>query len=140
GLRAAVGEKRFFQPSRRDLRQLLRQPHLRLVGVKRRDVLELVSLLVDGAGYFFVAMANADRENAAEKIQEFLAVGVVDVLILGMIDHQRLVVISRDAGEKVLLLLFDDFFLVHKSMEICSRQGAKLFFRNLWVLASVREM
>ena len=100
GLRAAVGEKRFFQPPRRDLRQLFRQAHLRLVGVERRHVLHFVGLLVDRLGYFVVAMADADREDAAEKVQILLAVGVVDVLILGMIDDQRLVVISRDAARK----------------------------------------
>ncbi len=58
-----------------------------------------MSLLVDRFGYFFVAMADADGENAAEEIQELFAVGIIDKMILGVIDDQRLVVISRDTGE-----------------------------------------
>jgi hypothetical protein len=110
---AAVGEKRFLQPSRRNLRELLRQPHLRLVGVKRRHVLHLVGLFVDRGSHLFVAMADADRKNPAEKVQILIAVGVVNVLILGVIDNQRLVIVGRHAREQVLLLLLDDFFLVH---------------------------
>ena len=70
GLRAAVGEERLFQSTRRDLRQLLRQTHLRLVGVERRHMLNLMGLLVDRLGYFVVAMADADSQNTAEEIQE----------------------------------------------------------------------
>ena len=48
---------------------------------------------------FSIAMADADGQDAAEEIQEFLAVGVIDILILGMIDDQRLVIVSRDAAK-----------------------------------------
>ena len=114
GLGAAVGEERFFQPPRRDLRELFRQPHLRLIGVERRHVLHLMGLLVNGAGDFVVAVADADRENAAEEIQILLALNVIDVLILRMFDHQRLVIVRRHAREQILLLLLENFFFVHK--------------------------
>ncbi len=76
-------------------------------------MLDFVGLLVDRLGDFVIAVADADRENAAEEVEELLAVGVVDVLVLGVVDDQRFVVIGRHARKKILLLLIDDFFFVH---------------------------
>src|SRR6266542_2704292 len=95
-LRAAIGKKRFLQPPGSNFRQLLRQANLRLVGVKRREMLHLVGLLIDRFGDFLVTMPDAYCKNAPEKIQELLAVGIVNILIFGMIDDQRFVVICRD--------------------------------------------
>src|SRR4029453_5704202 len=100
GLGAAAGEKRFLQPPWRDLRQFLRQAHLWPIRVECRHMLHFVGLLIDRFGYLVVAVADADRENTAEEIEKLLAVGIVDVLIFGVIDYQRLVVIGRDAREK----------------------------------------
>ena len=58
-------------------------------------------------------MADAYGENAAKEIQEFFAVGIVDVMIFGMIDHQRLVIISGDTRKKIFFLFVDDFLFVH---------------------------
>src|SRR6266540_6369947 len=92
-LRAAIGKKRFLQPPGSNLRQLLRQANLRLVGVKRREMLHLVGLLIDGFGDFLVTMSDAYRKNAAEKIQKLFTFCIVDILIFSVIDDQRFVVI-----------------------------------------------
>ncbi len=115
GFRAAVGEKRFFQSPGRDLRELFRQTHLRLVGIERRHMLNLVSLLVDRLGDSIVAVADADGENAAEEVEKLPPVGVINVLILRVVDHQRLVVISGHAREEIFFLLFEDFVFVHEA-------------------------
>src|SRR6266542_2068869 len=112
-LRAAIGKKRFLQPPGSNLRQLLRQANLRLVGIKRREMLHLVGLLIDRLRYFLVAMPDAHREDAAEEIQELLAVGIVNILIFGMIDDQRFVVIGCHAREQIFFLLLEDFVFVH---------------------------
>ena len=62
-------------------------------------MLDLVGLRVDRLGHFVVAMADTDREDAAEEIQIFFAVGIEHRMILGVVDDQRLVVVGRDAGE-----------------------------------------
>ena len=62
-------------------------------------MLDLVSLRVDRLGHLVVAMTDADRENAAEEIQILFAVGIEHRVILGVVDDQGFVVVSRDAGE-----------------------------------------
>src|SRR5207253_8259007 len=113
-LRAAIGKKRFFQSTGCDLRQFLSQLNLRLVGVERRDMLELICLVVNRLSYFFVAVTDADRENATKKIQEFFSLGVINVIALRMIDDQRLFVVRRDARKKVFFLFFNDLVFVHE--------------------------
>ncbi len=104
-LGAAVGEKRFGQFSaRRDLRQLLGQRRLRLIGEHGGHVLQPVHLRVHLAIHLFIAMADADGDDAAEEIQVLIAVGVPHVLILGVRDHQRLLVVMEDGGEKVVAI------------------------------------
>jgi hypothetical protein len=116
GFRAAVGEKRFLQSSGGDLGEFLRQPNLRLVGVKRRHMLQLVGLVVDGLDDFVIAMTDTDRQDTAEEIQELVSFGVVDIVVLGVVHDQRLVVIRGYAREEILFLFVDDFLLFHVSL------------------------
>jgi hypothetical protein len=60
-----------------------------------------MGLRIDRLSHLLVAMAHAHGQNAAEKIQKLLAVAVIDVLISGMIDDQRLIVVSRHAGKEI---------------------------------------
>jgi hypothetical protein len=60
-------------------------------------MLDLVRLFVDRLGYFLVAMADADGEYAAEEIKELLAVGIVNEMVFGVIDNQRLIIVGGDA-------------------------------------------
>jgi hypothetical protein len=39
-------------------------------------------------------------------------------MIFRVVDHQRLVVISRDAREEIFILLFDNLFFVHGSISV----------------------
>jgi len=71
-----------------------------------------VGLLLDGLGDLLVAMADADGENAAEEIEIFLAVDIVNVVVFGVIHHQRLVVISGHTGEEIFPMLVNDFLFV----------------------------
>src|ERR687898_2062310 len=71
-----------------------------------------MGLFIDGFGHLFVTMTDPDGENTAEEIQEFFAVGIIDVVIFGMIDHQRLVIIGGDTRKKILFLFVEDFLFV----------------------------
>jgi hypothetical protein len=57
-------------------------------------MLELMGLRIDRLSHLLVAMPHAHGQNAAEKIQELLAIGIIDLLVLGMVDDQGLVVVS----------------------------------------------
>ncbi len=112
--RAAVGEERFGQLSaRRDLRQFLGQRRLRLVGEDRGDVLQPIDLRVHFPVHLFIAMADADGDDAAEEIQVLIAVGIPNVLILGVRDDQRFLVVVEDAGKQVLALREKDLLFGH---------------------------
>jgi len=83
-LGAAVREERLAQTAAgRDLDDTLGQRGLRLCGEDCRDVLRPVDLLVNPGIHFFIAVADADGENAVEKIQILVAVGVVNKLVFG---------------------------------------------------------
>ena len=74
-LRPAVRKETFGQlPFRRDARDAFRQRCLRLVGEHRRNMLQPAHLLDDLAVHRVVAVANADRDDAAEKIEILIAV------------------------------------------------------------------
>src|SRR5579872_1757697 len=101
-------------------------------------------------------MAHADRDNAAQKIEVLLPIQVVHVLPLGMIDHQRVFVICRDAVKKVILIFIGNFVFSHFSIlsgvvkEKFTVKGRKLkegwrgarylrrFFRKTWVRSHSR--
>src|SRR4051794_24038776 len=115
-LRSTVREEALCQPSfRRQRSYFLCQSHLRLGGKNRRNVLHAIQLLVYSLGYPFIAMANADRNDAAEKIQVLPAVRIEHVLVFRTSDHQRLTEIVEDGGKEKLLLREQNFFFVHRS-------------------------
>ena len=93
--------------------KLLRQRGLRLIGEHRGDVLQAVDLRVQLLIHLFVAMADADGDDAAEEIQVLIAVGIPDVLILGVRDDQRLFVVMEDGGEQMVAVGEDDLFFGH---------------------------
>jgi hypothetical protein len=80
-------------------------------------VLQFGGLFLNRAGDFFVAMADADRNDAAEEIEILFSFAVVDVRAFGVIDDQRLVVIVRDAGKEKFLVLVDDVLCLVFSCE-----------------------
>src|SRR5918995_2357531 len=79
-------------------------------------MLQLVYLRVDGLGDFFIAMADADGQNAAEKIQVLFTLNIVDVIALSVIEDQRLVVVGRDTGKEILSVFIYNFLFVHGSL------------------------
>jgi hypothetical protein len=52
---------------------------------------------MDGLRHLLVAMADTDGEDPAEKIQKLFSLGVVNMIILRMVDHERFVVIGGHA-------------------------------------------
>ena len=63
-------------------------------------------------------MADANGENAAKEIQKFFAVRIVDIMVFGMIDDQRLVVISGDTRKRYFfcLSMISCFFKAHPAL------------------------
>jgi hypothetical protein len=57
-------------------------------------------------------VAHADGDDAAEKVQVLIAVGVPNVLVLGVGDDQRLLVVMKDARKQVLALSEKDLLFV----------------------------
>src|SRR5262249_3795356 len=107
GLGAAVGEERFLQTARRNLRQLLGQIRLGLVGVKRRGMRDRIDLFGDRFVYARVRVAYADGQHAAEAIQVLVAFIVPDVKALAFDQRQRFLVVIRDGGEEKFLVFAD---------------------------------
>src|SRR3990172_4072914 len=68
---AAIGEKGFLQLSWRNVSQFLCQADVGLVRIEGGEMLELVGLLLDCLCNLLVAMADADRDDAAEEIEVF---------------------------------------------------------------------
>ncbi len=109
GFRAAVGEVAFLELARGNLGQFLGQRDNGFIGVERGGVLELVHLGLDLPRDLLVAVAHADGEDAAEKIEILPTFDIEDVLATGVVDHQRLGVIVDHAGEEITFVLFADF-------------------------------
>ena len=113
-LRTAVGEERFRQQAARAyLGDLPRQRHLRLGRVQRRDMHQLVDLLMNRLGDPFVTVTNADSDDPAEKVEVLLAVRVPYVLVFALGDHQRFFKVVKDSREQKLFAGQDDFVAIH---------------------------
>jgi hypothetical protein len=76
-------------------------------------MLQLVHLGVDFAIHFLIAVADAYRHNAAEKIEVLIAVDIPNVLILGARYNERLFVVVEDRWEKVVAVRKQDLFFGH---------------------------
>jgi hypothetical protein len=61
-----------------------------------------------------VAMADADSDDAAEKIQILVTVHVPHVLVLGVRNDKRLLVVMKDARKQVLTLSEKDLLFGHR--------------------------
>ena len=106
-------KKDLFQTPRSDPRDLLRQRDHRLVRVERGGMAQLVDLRLLRSGDARVAVADADRDNAAEEVEVALPFHVPDVLHLAALQRQRVGEVVGNGGIDILLLLGDDFFAVH---------------------------
>jgi predicted Zn-dependent protease with MMP-like domain len=83
-----------------------------------------------------VAVADADRHNAAEKVQILVTVGIPYELIPGARKHQRLSKIVENCGENVSLLGENQVLLVHVCsvlhyIEVTSQEFDRLVERAL---------
>ncbi len=116
GFRTAVGEIAFLQLAGRNLGHLLSQRHHGLGGEQGRSVLQAVNLGLDFRGHFFIGVAHADGDNAAQKVEILLAVHVEEVLALAVVEHQRVFVIGGDAVEQIVFVLANNFVFGHSSI------------------------
>ena len=66
-------------------------------------------MLADSFDDFWVAMADADRDDAGKGIQITVAFFVPDVLHLAFDDHQRFTVVRDDAGREILVAQGEHF-------------------------------
>ena len=93
--------------------QLLRECGLRLIGEDRGDMLQPVDLGMQLFVHVVVAVTDADGDDAAEEIQILISIGVPHVLILGVGDHQRFLVVVEDGGEEMVPVGEEDVFFGH---------------------------
>src|SRR3954451_4306439 len=114
GLRATVRKEGFGQlPVRRNGRDLLRQGDLSLSRKDRRDVLQLIELGVNFLVHSLVAMADADGDDTAKKVEVLVAVSVPDVLVSCFFDNERGFVVVEHRWEQVLLLCEENLVFGH---------------------------
>ena len=106
-------EKRFPAFARRDVGDLLRERRLRFGRKYSGDVLQFIHLRMHRSIHPFIAVADADRQDSAEKIQVLVAFGIPDELILGPRQHQRLAVVMEHRRKEVFLIRQNDFFFGH---------------------------
>ena len=104
GFRTAVGEVALLQAPRCNLSQLFRQLHDGLVDVKRRGMLHLLHLCLDGRIDFGMAVADAHGKHATKEVQVRSAFGIPDPHAFGTFHHQRFAVVGVGARPDVLLL------------------------------------
>ena len=69
---------------------------------------EPVHLRLDGGVHLVVRVPDGDRQDAAEEVEIRLPVGVLDVHPLAGLEDDGLLVVVRDGGEEVLLVLRAD--------------------------------
>src|ERR1035438_8736981 len=116
GFSAAVGEKRLGQLTFGGKRRnLLGERRLRLIGVDGGDVLQCIQLAMDFGVDLLIAVAHADGDDAAQKIQVLIAVGVPDVLILGARYDERLLEVMKNRRKQIFLVGENDFVFGHGS-------------------------
>ena len=91
GGRAAGGEEHLVEVARRQLGELGAQlcRRRRAQRAERRIVRHAPDLVGDGVGHLVAAVADVDAPHAARAVDELLAVGIVDVDVLGLGEDQR---------------------------------------------------
>src|SRR5216683_2520828 len=94
--------------ARSDLRELFGECHDLFIGIERRGVLQAVHLRLDLGGDFRVAVADRNREDAAEEIEITPAFEVPEILHLAVVGHQGLLVEIGDRGPEELFVLAND--------------------------------
>src|SRR4029077_13934917 len=106
GLRPAVREEHLGGPlAREDVGDGLRGLHQRNRGEEGRDVLERARLPLDRRDDAGLAMAERDREDAAEEVEIAFALGVEEPLALATDERQRLLVVGAQPVQILAKLL-----------------------------------
>ena len=93
GFGARTGEKALLQSAGSDLRDFFGEGDNLLVGIESGKMLEAVHLGLDLRRDFGVAVADGDRQDAAEEIEVFAPFDIPDVLHLGAVGDERLLVV-----------------------------------------------
>src|SRR5450830_2003239 len=108
GLCARAREGGLLEPPRRQPRELLGELDDGQRRIERRDMAESVHLRLDGGVYLVVRVPDGDRQDAAEKVEVRLPVGVSNMHPLAGFEDDGLLVVVRDGGEEKLLVLRAD--------------------------------
>src|SRR6185437_8033220 len=105
GFRAAVGEEALGELAAwGEACDLLSERGLRLIGEQGGDVLQGIELLVKFGVHFVVAVADAHCDDAAEKIEVLVSIGIPDILVFRMRNHERLLIVMKNCGKEELLI------------------------------------
>ena len=86
---------------------------LRFICKNGADVLQAIHLGMHLAIDVVIAMANADGDDAAEEIQVLISVRIPNVLILGVRNHERFLVVMEYRRKKIVAIREDDLFFGH---------------------------
>lgn len=70
---------------------------------------------MDGLRHLLITMADADSQNPTEEVQELFSLGVVNIVVLRMVDYEGFVVVGGNTGEEIFFLFVDDFLFFHSS-------------------------
>ncbi len=109
-LRAAGAEEHLVQVARRELAQLFgQQGRRRRAQAPGRGIGHAHDLLVDGVGHLLAAVADLLAPHAGRRVEQAVAVGVVDVDALGALDDGALVLAHQAhqlPGMKEVVVLF----------------------------------
>ncbi len=87
-------------------------------------MLQPAHLLDDPAVHGFVAVAHADGDDAAEKIEILIAVRIPHELVFCVCHHQWFPIVVKYAREKILLIRQNDFLLRHRAFNHATRVQA----------------
>ena len=109
GFAAGVGEEAFLQIAGSDLRHFFGEIDDGFVGIERGGVLQAIDLRLDFAGDLGIGVADGDGEDAAEEIEILAAFEIPDVLHVGAVGDQRMLVEIGDGGPEVFAMLAQDF-------------------------------
>ena len=68
-------------------------------------MLQPVRLVMDGLRHLLITMADADSQNPTEEVQELFSLGVVNIVVLRMVDYEGFVVVGGNTGEEIFFCL-----------------------------------
>ena len=110
GFAAGVGEETLLQVTGSDVGDFFGECDDVFVGVEGGGVLESMHLSSDFIGNLWIAVADGDGEDAAEKVEVFVSLDVIDILHFAPVGYERLLKVVGDRGPEIFFVLGDNVF------------------------------